>query len=203
MLPAYIEIILAAKNIGATRVAADELSKIANGMDIPFVHGIAARGQGAVLLAEGKARAALEALRNAAESWEELEVPYEVARLRVLVGLAYKEIGNGAGAEMEFDAARRTFQQLGAAPDEVGLKMLTKTSAPETTSGLTAREVQVLALAASGKTNREIATELVISERTVARHMSNIFTKLNVSSRTAATVFAFEHSLVKPRHGQN
>jgi DNA-binding NarL/FixJ family response regulator len=104
---------------------------------------------------------------------------------------------------MEFGSARRTFQQLGAAPDFVRLKMITKTSAPETASGLTAREVQVLALAASGKTNREIAARLVISERTVARHMSNIFTKLNVSSRTAATAFAFEHSLVKPRHGQN
>jgi DNA-binding CsgD family transcriptional regulator/tetratricopeptide (TPR) repeat protein len=205
LLPAYVEIMLAANDIGAARVAVEELSQIANDMDVPFVQGVAARAQGAVLLAEGETRAALEALHNAAEAWHELEVPYEVARLRVLVGLACREIEDAQGAEMEFDAARRTFQQLGATPDLARLKAITETmtAAPETTSGLTAREVQVLVLVASGRTNREIAAALVISERTVARHMANIFTKLNVSSRTAATAFAFEHGLVKPRRGQN
>jgi DNA-binding CsgD family transcriptional regulator len=196
VLPAYVEIMLATSDAAAARAAAEELAGIADGMDLPYLGAVAGHAQGAVLLAEGDARAALEALRGAWASFEELQVPYEAARLRVLAGLACQELGDEEGAELERDGARRVFEQLGAAPDLARLQALSSTAASQAAGGLTAREVQVLALVATGKSNREIAAELVISERTVARHMSNIFTKLNVSSRTAASAFAFEHDLV-------
>jgi DNA-binding CsgD family transcriptional regulator len=196
LLAAYIEIMLAADEVAAARAAADEFSKTATDMDVPFVRGVAARAQGAVLLAEGDARAALEALRASWVCFEELQVPYEVARLRVLAGLAFREIGDQEGAELEFDAAGRVFQQLGAAPDLARLQALRGRRAGQAAGGLTAREVQVLRLVAAGKTNRAIAAELVVSERTVDRHLSNILTKLGVSSRAAATAYAYQHQLL-------
>jgi DNA-binding CsgD family transcriptional regulator len=196
VLPAYAEIMLAAGDIAVARVAADELWTIANVMDVPFVHGVAAYTQGAVLLAEGQARAAFDVLRSAADWWEELDLPYDVARLRVLIGLACRELGDREGEEMELDAAHRMFQQLGAAPDRARVEALSQAASTRSPGGLSAREVQVLALVARGKSNREIGAELIISDRTVARHMSNIFTKLNLSSRTAASAFAFEHDIV-------
>jgi len=196
VLPAYVEILLATNDAAAARAAAEELAGIADGMDLPYLRAVAAHAQGAVLLAEGDAWAALEALRGAWASFEELQVPYEAARLRVLAGLACQQLGDEEGAELERGGARRVFEQLGAAPDLARLQALSSPAASQAAGGLTAREVQVLALVATGKSNREIAAELVISERTVARHMSNIFTKLNVSSRTAASAFAFEHDLV-------
>jgi DNA-binding CsgD family transcriptional regulator len=196
VLPAYVEIMLATNDDAAARTAAEELAGIADGMDLPYLRAVAGHAQGAVLLAEGDAWAALEALRGAWASFEELQVPYEAARLRVLAGLACQELRDEEGAELERDGARRVFEQLGAAPDLARLQALRSTAVSQAAGGLTAREVQVLALVATGKSNREIAAELVISERTVARHMSNIFIKLNVSSRTAASAFAFEHDLV-------
>jgi DNA-binding NarL/FixJ family response regulator len=196
MLPAYVEIMLAAGDVAAARAAADELSKTATDMDVPFLRGVAARAQGAVLLAEGDARAALEALRASWACFEELEVPYEVARLRVLAGLAFRQIGDQEGAQLEFDAAGRVLQQLGAAPDLARLEALRGRRAGQATGGLTAREVQVLRLVAAGKTNRAIAAELVVSGRTVDRHISNILTKLGVSSRAAATAYAYQHQLL-------
>jgi tetratricopeptide (TPR) repeat protein len=115
LFPAYIQIMLAAGEVAVARAAADEFSKTATDLDVPFVRGVAARAQGAVLLAEGDARAALEALGASWACFEELEVPYEVARLRVLAALAFREIGDQEGAQLEFDAAGRVFQQLGAA----------------------------------------------------------------------------------------
>jgi DNA-binding CsgD family transcriptional regulator len=146
--------------------------------------------------AEGDAQEALVALRRAWQVWQELEAPYEAARARVLVGLACRALGDDVTAEMELDAARWIFQQLGAAPDLARVDALTTRAAPRDTHGLTAREVEVLRLVAAGKTNREVASELVVSEHTVARHVQNIFAKLGVSSRTAATAFAFERDLV-------
>ncbi|MDP8931326.1 MAG: LuxR C-terminal-related transcriptional regulator [Actinomycetota bacterium] len=123
-------------------------------------------------------------------------MPYEGARVRVLIGLPCRALGDDDGAELEMAAARRVFRQLGAAPDLARLDALSAKRAPKGAGPLTAREVQVLALVATGRSNKEIAAELIISDRTVVRHMSNIFTKLNVSSRTAATAYAFEHDLV-------
>lgn len=196
LLAAYVEIVLAANDVCAARTAADELSEIAAALNAPFLHAVSSQATGAVLLDEGEARAALAALRHGWAAWQELEAPYEAARVRVLIGLACREFGDEDTAEMEFDAARWVFQQLGAAPDVARVEALSRKVAAKAAGGLTAREVQVLRLVAAGKTNRAIAADLFLSEKTVARHVSNIFTKLGVSSRAAATAYAYEHDLV-------
>ncbi len=150
---------------------------------------------GAVLLAEGDAAAALEPLRRACTRLQELDAPYDVARVRVHIGLSYRALGDIDTAEMELDAARAAFERLGAAPDLARVEELTGSAASQTAAGLTPREVEVLRLVATGKTNRAIAAELYLSEKTVARHVSNIFTKLGVSSRAAATAYAYQHDL--------
>jgi len=149
---------------------------------------------GATLLAEGAGRAALPVLRQAWSAWQGLEAPYEAARVRVLMARACQQCDDPASAEMELDAAVWVFEQLGAAPDIAEARVLSLTGAPE--SALTARELEVLQLVASGLTNRAIAAELILSDKTVARHLSNIFAKLDVSSRAAATAYAYEHDLV-------
>lgn len=155
------------------------------------------RANGAVLLSEGDPRAALAALRSSWTAWHELDAPYEAARTRVLIGLACRELGDTDSASMELDAARDVFETLGAIPDLDRLKVLDE-SAAAAKGGLTAREIEVLRLVAAGKTNRAIAADLVISDKTVARHLSNIFDKLGLSSRSAATAYAYEHGLIAP-----
>jgi DNA-binding CsgD family transcriptional regulator len=152
-----------------------------------------ASAQGAVALAAGDVEGALVSLRSASRAWTELEAPYEAARARVLVGCACRELGDEEAFVLELEAARSVFEELGAAPDVAAVDSLTGTAADA--HGLTARELEVLRLVAAGKSNRDIAAELVISEHTVARHMQNIFRKLDVSSRTAASAFAYEHGL--------
>jgi DNA-binding CsgD family transcriptional regulator len=196
VLAACVEIVLAAKDVPAARAAADELSEIAAALDAPLLHALSAHARGAVLLAEGDARAACDALQRAWMAWQKLETPYEAARARVMMGIAYQEVGDEDSAEMELDAARWVFQQLGAAPDLVRANELARKAAPNAAGGLTARELQVLALVVAGKTNREIATALVISHHTVRRHIQNIFAKIGVSSRAAATAFALQHDLI-------
>jgi len=195
LLPAYVEIMLAADDIEEARPACRELGEIATGSGSAMLDAIAARVRGAVELAEGDAPAALASLRHAWQVWQELEAPYEVALVRVLVGLACRELGDEDSAALELGAARAVFEELGAAPDVARVDAHIQSAAPDT-HGLSPRELQVLRLVATGKTNREIATELVVSEHTVARHMQNIFGKLGVASRTAATAFAFERDLV-------
>jgi DNA-binding CsgD family transcriptional regulator len=195
MLAPYVEIVLAAGDVQAARIAADELAEIAADFDAAFLHAVAAHWRGAVLLAEGDARAALVVLRRAWTAWQELEAPYEAARVRVLAGLACRQLGDGDTAEMELDAARRVFQELGAAPDLAQLARVSRAAGFDAVGGLTKREVQVLALVAAGKSNRAIATELFLSEKTVERHLSNILTKLGVGSRTAAAAYAFERGI--------
>jgi ATP/maltotriose-dependent transcriptional regulator MalT len=196
VLAAYAEIVLATGDVPAARTAADELSEIAADLGMPFPHAVAVHATGAVLLAEGETRAALATLRRAWTAWQELQAPYEAARALVLIGRTYQALGDADSAELELDAARRVFQQLGAAPELARLAALSRTASPGAAGGLTAREAQVLRLVAAGKSNRVIAAELAISEHTVARHLQNIFAKLGVASRTAASAFAFEHGLV-------
>jgi DNA-binding CsgD family transcriptional regulator len=196
VLAASVEIGLAIDDVGAARAAADELSQIAADLDAPLLRAGSARATGAVLLAEGDARAACDTLRRAWTAWRELEAPYEAARVRVLVGMACRALADEDTAEMEFDAARSVFEQLGAAPDLARVDSLLRRATSRETHGLTPRELQVLRLVSAGRTNKAIAAELVLSERTVDRHLSNIFTKLRVSSRTAATAYAYEHRLL-------
>ena len=133
------------------------------------------------------------ALRPGLQAWQCLEVPYEAARARVLIGLACRELGDNDTAELELDIARSAFGQLGARPDQARVDALVGRDGAD--EGLTAREIEVLRLVASGRSNGEIAAALVISEHTVARHLQNIFGKLGVSTRTAAAAYAFEHRL--------
>ena len=195
LLPACVEVMLAAEDVEAARAAADELAGIAAQSNAPYLDALAADATGAVLLAEGDPRAALASVRTAQRSWHELEAPHQVARGRMLIALACRELGDGAGAELELEAARRVLEGLGAAPDLKRLARLAGSSRPE--GPLSRRESEVLTLVAAGKTNRVIASELFISEKTVARHVSNIFTKLRLSSRAEATAYAYKHGLVR------
>ena len=196
LLAPFIEIMLAANDVASARAAADELSAMADDLNAPLLRALAEHATGSVLLAEGDARGALTALRHAWGAWQELEAPYEGARVRVLVARACRALGDDDGAEMELDAARQVFESLGAAPDLAMVKELSRRTAPRTAGPLTAREVQVLSLIAAGKTNRAIADELLISEKTVARHVSNIFTKLGLSSCSAATAYAYRQGIL-------
>ncbi|MFL5518254.1 MAG: LuxR C-terminal-related transcriptional regulator, partial [Gemmatimonadales bacterium] len=198
MLAASVEIMLAADDLAGARAAAEELSSIAGELDAPYLDAVSAQATGSVLLAGGDARAALIALRRACTAWRELEAPHGEARARVLVGLACRELGDADAGWMELDAARRTFEQLGAAPDIAMVKRLFRKAPARVPGGLTPREVQVLGLVATGRTSRLVAGELGISEKTVARHLSNIYTKLGLSSRAAATAYAYQHDLVQP-----
>nr|MDQ2981993.1 response regulator transcription factor [Actinomycetota bacterium] len=194
LLPTYIEIMLSVGDVEEARRACGELEEIAAECDSEMLRAMLAQARGAVELAAGDARAALVSLRQASRAWQELEAPYEAARARVLIGQACLALGDEEAFALELDGARSAFEELGAAPDLASLDSLAGTAAA--THGLTARELEVLRLIATGKSNREIASELVISEHTVARHVQNIFRKLGVSSRTAAGAFAFEHDLV-------
>jgi DNA-binding CsgD family transcriptional regulator len=193
LLPAYVEITLAQGDLDAARTARRELEQIAGRQRSDVLDAAAAQAEGAVRLAEGDADAALTATRRAWNLWQQLGAPYEAARARVLVGLACRALGDQDTAALELEAARAAFAELGAAPD---LAVLRSLSEPADTGGLTARELEVLRLVAVGRSNREIAAALTISEHTAARHLQNIFAKLHVSSRTAASAFAFERHLV-------
>jgi DNA-binding CsgD family transcriptional regulator len=198
LLPAAVEIRLAIGDLDAAAGACRELERIAERWAGGMMGAIAAQARGAVDLASGDARAALVALRRAWHAWRELDAPYEEARARVLLGQACAALGDLDTAESELAAAREAFTRLGAAPDIARVDALARRT-PET-HGLTARELQVLRLVAVGNSNKQISAALVISEHTVARHLQNIFAKLGVSSRTAASAFAFAHDLVENHH---
>jgi len=194
LLPAYVEILLAAGYVDDAREACRELEDLARSFDTGVPGALAMQARGAVELSEGNARAAIVSLRQALEVWQRIEGPYAAARVRVLIGQASRALGDEDGANLEFGAARSILDRLGAAPDLARVDRLMK----RTANGhpLTPREVQVLRLVAAGKTNAAIAGELFLSERTIERHLSNIFTKLDLSTRTAATAWAYEHGLI-------
>lgn len=194
LLPAHVEVMLAAGDLEEARCGAAELEEAARKLGIEVLAAMAGHARGSVALAEGDARGALGPLRRSFEIWQRLEAPYLAARVRVLLARACRALGDVDGCHLECEAAAAAFRQLGAAPD---LAVIEATAAEHPRSGkLTARELQVLRLVAAGKTNRVIGEELFLSEKTVDRHVSNIFDKLEVTSRTAATAFAYEHRLL-------
>lgn len=196
LLSASVEIMLVVGDEDAAAGAATELAAIAGDVGAPVVHAMSLQAAGLLCLHRGDASAALHQAQQAASAWAGLETPYEHATARLLVALACRDLGDRDTAQLEADAARRAFEQLGAVPDVDRLDALFPLSGPASTGILTARQVDVLALVAAGKANREIADELVVSEHTVRRHLQNIFHKIGVSSRAAATAYAYEHDLI-------
>ena len=193
LLPGAVEILLAADETDLATDTSAELSEIAAGFGCIALRAMASRAAGHVALTRGDHAAAIPELRRAGRIWNELGAPYEAARCGVLLGRALRALGDEDSAAAELATARRTFAALDAGPAEREAANLLHPCAP---GGLSAREIEVLRLVAAGKTNPEIAAALVLSEKTVARHLSNIFAKLDVTSRTAAAAFAFEHRLV-------
>jgi len=201
VLVASVEILLAANDQASARGATNELRDIAVSMDALFLRAAAAHANAAVLLAEGDNEGALSALCEARDLWRALEAPYEDARSGLLVAMASRKVGDADTADLELTSARRTFERLGAATDvarvdELRKALPAKGMSPKGAGQLTGRELEVLRLVATGKTNRAIADALRLSEKTVARHVSNIFTKLGLSSRAAATAYAYRNRLL-------
>jgi DNA-binding NarL/FixJ family response regulator len=192
-LPACVEIMLAVGELEGASAAADELEAVARAHEVGVLRTIAVQSRGAVELAAGDAETALPALRRAWRDWEELGAPYEAARVRLLIAAACRALGDRDAAELELGAARRTFVELGAAHEHKRVETLV---GDDVRHGLTPRELQVLRLLAQGRTNRAIADELVVSERTVERHVTNTLAKLRVPTRGAATAYAYEHRLL-------
>jgi DNA-binding NarL/FixJ family response regulator len=191
---ARVEIALATGEIDTARSACDELEETAGIYRSSGLLAAAQHARGAVLLAGGQAVEALQTSRAACLLWQQLNAPYEVARVRVVLARAHEALGDTDAAALELDAAEAVFTRLGAAPDAKRVAEMRRR--PLLPDGLTEREAEVLSLVAAGSSNREIAGSLVISEKTVARHLSNIFTKLGLTSRTAAAAYAFEHRLL-------
>jgi DNA-binding CsgD family transcriptional regulator len=198
LLPAYVEIMAAIDDLQAAEEACAELESIAAAEAEPGALGaIAAHARGQVELATGRWPSALVSLRRADERWRRLAAPYECARARELIGLACRRLGDEDSARLELDAARETFARLGAATDLARIEGRPARGSHE----LTKRELEVLRLLCAGQTNKGIAASLLVSVRTVDRHVSNIYAKLGVSSRAAATSYAHEHGLIRAATG--
>ncbi|MFC5267399.1 LuxR C-terminal-related transcriptional regulator [Kribbella qitaiheensis] len=196
ILPAFVEVMLAAGSIEVARTAAMELAAVAERLHAPLLIAISEHLTGAVLLAAGEARSAQAALGHAVATFRDLDAPYDAARARLLIGLACRETGDEVTARLEIEAAKSLFRELGAAPDLLRAEELALEATTRTASLLTARELEVLRHVAVGKSNRAVADDLFLSEKTVARHISKIFIKLGVTSRSAATAYAHQHKLV-------
>jgi ATP/maltotriose-dependent transcriptional regulator MalT len=197
VLPAHVQVAIAAGRLDLAQSSTDELTATADAFCTDLLRAAAATARGRLLFASAQPEAAAACLRQAFALWRLLDVPFEVATTGALLGRALRECGDHEAADGAFTCSAELFEQIGAHLDA----QLTRTSQAgvRTPAGLTGREVQVLQLLAAGQPNRDIAAELVLSEKTVSRHLSNIFAKIGVSSRSAATAFAFEHRLVGKR----
>ena len=199
LLRACVDISLAVGDAARARVAADELTGLAHATGAPLLRAAAAHAHGLLHLAGGETRAALSSFRDAAHTWRRLDAPYELARSRLQSARAHRLLGDSDTARLEILAARQVFEQLGALPDLAAADaMLSEVATPgdQPRGVLTDREVEVLGLVATGRTNRSVAGTLRISEKTVARHVANIFGKLGVSTRSAATAYAHRNGLI-------
>lgn len=201
-MPAQVEIMLEAGDVEGGGAAADELARVASFFKTPVLAARAREATAAVNLALGRPEGVPATLGSARECWQRLHAPFMEARLRVLVARAYLALGDVEGAQFEFDAATATFDHLGARPSIEAVHALRHAGSSDARGGglsdrsLTARELQVLRLVATGQPNKAIARQLALSPKTVDRHLSNIFVKLGVASRAAATAYAYEHGLV-------
>jgi DNA-binding NarL/FixJ family response regulator len=195
VLPAAVEIVVGTGDLPAARLLAEELVQIAELLGTPYLRAASGQAMGRLLLAEGDPAAAHTLLRKACADYRDVDARFEAARTRIMLGLACKELGDRDGCELELDTARRELEAMGARPALAALDASQQGSQAGAAApgALSPREVEVLRLLATGVTNRSIARELVLSEKTVARHVSNIFTKLGVSSRSAATAWALQH----------
>lgn len=191
ILVAFVEVMVACDDLDAADEAVSELEAMATDIDVPLLRARAAEAKARVLVARGNVSAGLPLLRQAVETWVELGLPYDAARTRELIGDCMRAVGDLEAGDLERDAARQTYQRLGARADLARLGIAAPGRGP-----LTPREVDVVRLVATGSTNRQIAHALVLSEKTVARHLSNVYAKLGISSRAAATAYAYDHGLV-------
>ena len=194
VLCAAVEVLVAAGDLDAAATACTDLQAHAAGAGTPLPSALTDHARGTVVLAEGDAGDALSHLRRACRAFHEMDLPYEAARSEVRIAEACLALGDEESAHLALDAARATFARLGAAPDLAAVDCAS-TDRADAPGSLTAREQEVLRLVAAGKTNREIAEVLTISPHTVGRHLQNIFMKLGLSSRSAATAYAYEHGL--------
>ena len=197
LLSVLVHVAIAARDLPSAAEALVELQAIADTFATPTLEANVLSSRGRLELARGDAASACDTLQEAADRWRSLEVPYEVATARTLLGQALRETGDEASAIASFEAATGIFAQIGAHLEARQVSGEERVPAP---AGLTDREVEVLRLVASGMTNNDIASAVFLSAKTVSRHLSNIFTKIGVSSRSAATAFAFEHGLVETKH---
>jgi DNA-binding NarL/FixJ family response regulator len=194
-LAAAVEIMLAADEHDAAEDACAQLESLADHLGTPLAEAWAAAARGAVLLGRGQAGPALDALTLARSCWLSLDAPYAAARVRVQIARAMQLLGDVETAMIERQTARQVFERLGAATDLDRLDDTAPGATPPATA-LTERELDVVRLVAAGHTNREIARRLVVSDKTVARHLHNVFTKLDLPNRAAATAYAYEHGLL-------
>jgi ATP/maltotriose-dependent transcriptional regulator MalT len=192
LLTAAVQVAVAADDLAAAEAAVHELESIADRFDTPMLHGLTVLARGRLQLALGNPLAAATTLQTAVAQWQELQVPYEVATATALLGQAQREAGDDDAAKESFARARALFEQIGVRLDIHSIESTGRTRRP---AGLTQREVQVLCLIADGRANKEIAAQLHLSAKTVSRHLTNIYNKIGVTSRAAATAFAFEHHL--------
>lgn len=183
------EILLASGDVDGARAVVEELERVAGDLGSPWLRAQTEQLTGAIRVAQGDCAGALVSLRRALAGWRELDAPYDAARTRLLIAEACEALGDHDGAAMERRTAGAAIHHLGAVG---GVRM---NRAPRRPGGLTDREVEVLALVAQGDSNRSIAEKLFISEKTVTSHLTHIFTKLGVSSRSAATAYAYEHGV--------
>lgn len=195
LLPGVVEVFVEAGHLDDADSAAEELSTLALQTAIDVHQAGAAHAKGVVALARSSPAEASSALREAMRTWERLGLPFELARARRDLGRSLQMMGDLDGAVVQLEEAREAFHELGAKPFVQAVELLLSPKGPHTPFGLTAREVEVLTRLASGATNRSIAAEFVLSERTIDRHVSNIFTKLGVSTRAAATAAAIRNGI--------
>lgn len=168
--------------------ASNQLTAMADRWQSDGLYALAAQARGAVLVTTGGCAEAVTSLREAVRRWQDLDAPYACARSRMLLGQAYAALGDNRAATRELDVAERTLTALDALADLRRLRRLRPDVSPP--EGLTPREIEVLRQVANGGTNKQVADALVISEKTVARHLANIYLKLGVSTRTAAAAWA-------------